>query len=818
MQPRRLVYGVASTLLVTFGTPAQALTEFCVNTVNEFDSAWVAADSDDVVIKLVTGTYDFNASCLDGDGYCEVTDNDITIRGGYNSNCSARSENPASTVITAPNNILALGTLDEPIFANLTVERLTFRDVRAVSVRLEDVFSGDYNLHIERVWFDQADEGVSIGLIDHVDIHNTLITRSGSTGGVYAMRLFNIDHLEISNSSFASNMKPGLGVRDSSGTVSRSIFWGNTGPDLSVEEEPDGSSGNDEIEMRLINNTYGTIEVIGTWLTPPSATLTGNPLFVNAAAQDFRLQTTSPAINSGNTNASLLDDSDFDGGPRWYGDKPDRGVFESNIGTTATTLIVTSSGDSGAGTLRQAIIDANAGPNINRIEFDIGSSCGPRVITLQSSLPEITNPVVIDGFTQPGASRNTLGTLDNSERCIILNGQGGIAYGLVAATDPDVVVTIDGLAFSDFPVIAVYLSGGDGHRLIGSQFGSNVGGINLVASPVAVQLGSLFTSALAEGVEIGGDTVGERNLFYGATDSAIRVGSGARNAQISGNWVGAGGLGNRDGIVVQGFLTTIVRNVISRNTRHGIRVTGTDARGTQISDNRIGLPPVCIIGCGGNGNAGDGVRIENDAESNTVSDNMIGFNSGDGVVITSARLNTLLRNELTDNDEQAIDLGDDGTSTTTNNSAANLPPGNGNDAQNRPILASAAGTPDIGTVSGTLTSRNGWYRIDVYAGTNCPGTVFPVVTQQGEPQYYLRSGFVEISNGTANFDGTANFQNLFIFKPGDFNFFNTPRKIMATATRLSGSTPATFQNRGTSEMSSCVNYDLRFFADGFETP
>ena len=66
---------------------------------------------------------------------------------------------------------------------------------------------------------------------------------------------------------------------------------------------------------------------------------------------------------------------------------------------------VTNSADGGDGSLRQAILDANAQPNvaeIDRIEFAIGS--GPQTIALSSGLPAITEPVVIDGWSQPGFS------------------------------------------------------------------------------------------------------------------------------------------------------------------------------------------------------------------------------------------------------------------------------------------------------------------------------------------------------------------------------------------------------------------------------
>ena len=73
------------------------------------------------------------------------------------------------------------------------------------------------------------------------------------------------------------------------------------------------------------------------------------------------------------------------------------------------TFMVTNTSDSGPGSLRQAILDANAGPAINNINFDIGS--GPQTIAPLSVLPDITNPVIIDATTQPGYAGTPLITI-----------------------------------------------------------------------------------------------------------------------------------------------------------------------------------------------------------------------------------------------------------------------------------------------------------------------------------------------------------------------------------------------------------------------
>ncbi len=85
-----------------------------------------------------------------------------------------------------------------------------------------------------------------------------------------------------------------------------------------------------------------------------------------------------------------------------------------------TTFIVNSNGDAGdsdtadgicddgtgACTLRAALEQANASAGADRIEFTI-SGTGPHTIQPASALPIISDPVIIDGYTQPGAAPAT---------------------------------------------------------------------------------------------------------------------------------------------------------------------------------------------------------------------------------------------------------------------------------------------------------------------------------------------------------------------------------------------------------------------------
>jgi len=75
----------------------------------------------------------------------------------------------------------------------------------------------------------------------------------------------------------------------------------------------------------------------------------------------------------------------------------------------SNTYTVTTTADAGAGSLRQAILDANANAGADDIVFNIPGGA-PWSITVSSALPNLTGPTVIDGTTQPGFVSGTQST------------------------------------------------------------------------------------------------------------------------------------------------------------------------------------------------------------------------------------------------------------------------------------------------------------------------------------------------------------------------------------------------------------------------
>ena len=121
----------------------------------------------------------------------------------------------------------------------------------------------------------------------------------------------------------------------------------------------------------------------------------------------------------------------------------------------ASTFTVNSTGDgadsntsdgvcndgSGNCTLRAAIEQSNATPGTDTIAFNIPGS-GVRTIAPATDLPTVTDLTVIDGYTQPGSSANTLAEGDNAVLLVELSGatlgaSGGISHnGLTIDAGP----------------------------------------------------------------------------------------------------------------------------------------------------------------------------------------------------------------------------------------------------------------------------------------------------------------------------------------------------------------------------------------------
>ncbi len=322
----------------------------------------------------------------------------------------------------------------------------------------------------------------------------------------------------------------------------------------------------------------------------------------------------------------------------------------------ANPLIVTTTADSGPGSLRAAIEYVNSNPGTSTISFDIPGT-GVQTIAPLTALPIVTNPVIIDGYTQPGAVPNTLppGEVPDAILLIELSGSlaGTGASGLELAGGNS---TVRGLVVSEFTTASA--AGGNGIAL------TTKGG-DLIEGDY---LGTDSTGSLAEGNSqgvtivsgtgdtIGGTAAGARNLISGNANYGAAVANFAADGTvIEGNLIGTDAqgikaLGNGStGVelagssVILGGTIAGARNVISGNGGDGVYA----ATGDLIEGNYIGTDASGFVKLD---NAGDGIDLG--GPNNTVGGtgaparNVISGNAGSGVMIVNASDNLIEGNHI----------------------------------------------------------------------------------------------------------------------------------------------------------------------------
>ena len=96
--------------------------------------------------------------------------------------------------------------------------------------------------------------------------------------------------------------------------------------------------------------------------------------------------------------------------------------------------------------LRGALTAAAAASNPQRIEFAL-SAC-PQTILVSSALPAIVDELTIDGYSQPGASANSVEFGSDARLCVILKRNYASSHGLLANNVAS-RFTAKGLAFEN---------------------------------------------------------------------------------------------------------------------------------------------------------------------------------------------------------------------------------------------------------------------------------------------------------------------------------------------------------------------------------
>ncbi|MEX2441215.1 MAG: right-handed parallel beta-helix repeat-containing protein, partial [Pontimonas sp.] len=218
--------------------------------------------------------------------------------------------------------------------------------------------------------------------------------------------------------------------------------------------------------------------------------------------------------------------------------------------TVIDPFMVNNTNDSGQGSLRQAILNANASLNSggpDQITFAIPGA-GPHIIQPLTDFPQITEAVVIDGLSQTNATCGTNGfsdralkvVLDGSLITYVALGPNTSAFDISQNTND---VTIQGLVINSFPGGGIQIGMGNSGSVIRCNYiGTDETG--LVARGnfgSGVQIDGFF--AVSTGNVIGGASATDGNLISANGHDEIHLEPGGDNNTIANNLIGTDATG-----------------------------------------------------------------------------------------------------------------------------------------------------------------------------------------------------------------------------------------------------------------------------------
>lgn len=318
-------------------------------------------------------------------------------------------------------------------------------------------------------------------------------------------------------------------------------------------------------------------------------------------------------------------------------------LMKAFFSSQAATFMVVNTNDSGSGSLRDALVQANASAGPHTINFNIAGT-NVHTIAPLTALPAITQPTTIDGYSQPGSSANTLSTGDNARLLIRLDGSKlpSITTLLTLKGSGN---TVQGLVIVRATGNGIDLTDCSSSTIAGNWIGLDVD--NLASGNTFEGINLNTASGNTTGNTIGGTTPAARNIISGNRHGIYFSGNSGGNV-VAGNFIGTDQTGTFargnifDGIYVFtssnnviGGASSAARNLISANGNGGTSggITVQSAAGTLVQNNYIGTD---VTGNYQLGNHTDGVTLSGNPGHCTVSGNLIANNNGNGIYISSS--------------------------------------------------------------------------------------------------------------------------------------------------------------------------------------
>jgi hypothetical protein len=394
-------------------------------------------------------------------------------------------------------------------------------------------------------------------------------------------------------------------------------------------------------------------------------------------------------------------------------------AFWAKNAFASCTYTVTNTNASGAGSLPGAIGETNESGGGDTICFDIPG--GTYQTIMVDSMLMITEPVVIDGTTQPGYSGTPVIEIDGSNA-----GSGTTGFDVTAGN-----TTIKGLVVNRFGGDGIILNNNGGDTVQNDYVGTNSAGT------VAYGNGASGIGIASNNNLVGGTTPSERNLVSGNVGTGIAITDGSDNT-VEGNYIGTDPTGTTaigngaDGIllneapnntiggttgVTPGGSCTGACNLSSGNGSNGIGILASDSSGNTVEGNYAGVD---VYGTAALPNDNIGFEAQ-DAPNNTIGGttpaarNIFSGNLGAGVSLTS-----------TDSTGDVVEGNYIGVDVTGQAPIGNAkmgvnigsPSGGSNNASDNTIGGTTGVTPG-GSCTGAcnVISANGWSGIYISGST-----------------------------------------------------------------------------------------------------
>jgi CSLREA domain-containing protein len=415
-------------------------------------------------------------------------------------------------------------------------------------------------------------------------------------------------------------------------------------------------------------------------------------------------------------------------GPAWA----DTFVVNSTADTGDTTPDGTCSSTC---TLREAMQEAmanNNDPTVDVINFAIPGA-GPHTISPTSELPDIDDPLTIDGYTE--------------------------ALGEATPATPNT------LAFGTNAVLKIVLSGAS------APLGSD--GFDVEAGPTTIR--GLVINGFKE------DVSGNSGQAIGFFNLAVNTDNVVEGNFIGTNVGGTAAVENEgDGVIINGpnstgntigGATPASRNLIAGNGEQGVEISASDANTVQ--GNLVGTKGTTDLG-----NTQDGVRMTSSSK-NVITDNVVAFNgdathNDNGVEVLKSGTatpvgNRILNNSIFSNQNLGIDLSNSGSGGREQDPKD--PDTGANNLQNFPVITAATSTGTTTTITGTLNSKpRKTFTIQLFSnptgtdeGKTFVGQVQKKTNRQGKASFsYFGPAVVQgdaITATATGADGTSEFSD-----------------------------------------------------------